>query len=159
MAFSYAPSPYSIPPEAFVALSQLNLQNPSQAQGQPVSSFGLTQGTPAVQSNTQAALQQALSNALNGGSSLQGLVQGLLANPQAAQAYGGSTSPAYTPNQPTDAFRINFDGTRSPLFPGGVLATPNPAPTPAPAPAPAPQPVRPADDGSWQFWNSAGGAF
>lgn len=109
MSFPRAPSPYTISPEAFIALSRLNLQPSAQSQGQPVSSYGLSQGTPAVQSNsTQAALQQALQSALNGGSGLQGLVQGLLSNPSAAQTYAGSQSPAYTPNQPADAWRLNF---------------------------------------------------
>lgn len=128
MSFPRAPSPYSISPEAFIALSRLNLQPSGQSQGQPVSSYGLSQGQPAVQSNsTQAALQQALQSALSGGSGLQGLVQGLLANPSGAQALAGSQSQGYTPNQPADAWRLSFNapggwgggmiGQNSPLFP------------------------------------------
>lgn len=128
MSFPRAPSPYTISPEAFIALSRLNLQPSGHSQGVPVSNYGLTQGAPAVQSNsTQAALQQALQSALTGGSGLQGLVQGLLGNPTAAQQYAGSQSPAYTPNQPADAWRLNFNapggwgggmiGQNLPLFP------------------------------------------
>ena len=115
-SFPASPSAYSINPDAFVALARLNLQNPSQSSGTPVSSYGLTEGTPAVQSNTQAALQQALSAALSGGSqnSLQGLVQSMISNPSAARAYAGSDSPAYTPQQPENAWRLNFTADGGP---------------------------------------------
>jgi hypothetical protein len=130
MSFPNAPSPYSISPEAFIALSKLNLQPSGQSQGTPVSSYGLTQGQPAAaQSNTQQALQSALQNALSGGSGLQGLVQGLLNNPTQAQAVAGSQSPLYTPTPPAGAWRQNFDapggwgggmiGQNMPLFPTG----------------------------------------
>lgn len=117
MSFSSSPSPYSISPEAFIALSQLNLQNPSQSQGQSVASYGLSQGQPAVPGGTQAALQQALQSALSGGSGLQGLVQGFLSNPSGAQSYAGSASQGYTPQQPANAWRLNFGGNNTPLFP------------------------------------------
>lgn len=127
MSFPRAPSPYSISPEAFIALSRLNLQPSGQAQGVPVSSYGLSQAAPPAQGTTQAALQQALQSALSGGSGLQGLVQGLLANPSGAQALAGSQSQGYTPNQPADAWRLSFNapggwgggmiGQNSPLFP------------------------------------------
>lgn len=127
MSFPKAPSPYSISPEAFIALSRLNLQPSGQSQGVPVSSYGLSQAAPPAQGTTQAALQQALQSALSGGSGLQGLVQGLLSNPSGAQAHAGSSSQGYTPQQPADAWRLSFNapggwgggmiGQNSPLFP------------------------------------------
>lgn len=110
--FPTAPSPYSISPEAYIALSQLNLQQPAQQGGTPISSYGLTQGTPATQSTTQAALQQALQASLSGGTanSLQSLVQSMINNPDAARQYAGSLAPEYTPKQPADAWRLDFNG-------------------------------------------------
>lgn len=158
-SFPSAPSPYSISPQAYIALSQLNLQNPGQASGTPVSSVGLTQGTPAV--STQQALQQALSNALSS-PSLASQIQNWTQNPSAAASYAGSTSAAYTPNQPSNAWRLNTNtGAMSPLFAGGTvnqLVAPNSPPV---ATAPTQNPLAAIFDQSSgsNFQNYAGGAF
>ena len=110
-----SPTPYSISPQAYIALAQLNLQpGGGQGTGTPVSSYGVTGGsTPLGQSATsspmQSQLMQALHQSLMSGSSLGSNLQNWINNPNLAKAYAGSQAPSFTPNQPANAWRLNFN--------------------------------------------------